>query len=271
MQQPATLVITGSASGIGFGLASEFIARGCNVMLSDLAGDTLSAAAARLGAVAGTRVASHACDVRRLDELQALWNAARERFGRVDVWINNAGVGPPLIRYDEVPRDWIDRALDVNVRGVMYGTQVALAGMLGQPEGGAIYNTVGFGYDGRKQDNLTVYGTTKAAVRYFSESTAKELGDCPVKVSWLNPGFVLTPMTVEENRRVRERVGEARWRKYRWVMNAMADSPEAACPWIVDRVLRSERPIDRLPPGVFLRRLAASILTRPNPLGAHGL
>jgi len=176
-----------------------------------------------------------------------------------------------VIRYDQVPAEWLDRALDVNLRGVMYGTRVALAGMLGQKEGGAIYNTVGFGYDGRKQDNLTVYGTTKAAVRYFSESLAKELGDCPVRVSWLNPGFVLTPMTIEENQRIRLRIGEAQWRKIRWVMNAVADSPEEATPWLVERVLRGQRPIDRLPNGVFLRRLLASLVTRPDPLGVHGL
>lgn len=269
MQYPTTVVITGSASGIGHGLARAFLDRGCNVVLSDLAGAPLRSAAAALGAP--ERVACQPCDVRDLEAVRTLWAAAVERFGRVDTWLNNAGVGPPVIRYDEVPPEWIDRALDVNLRGVMYGTRVALAGMLGQPGGGAIYNTVGFGYDGRKQDNLTVYGTTKAAVRYFTESTAKELGDCPVKVGWLNPGFVLTPMTVEENRRVRERVGEAQWRKFRRLMNAVADTPEEATPWLVERVLRGERPIDRLPPAVFLGRLVRSLVTRPDPLGAHGL
>ena len=269
MQQPPTVVITGSASGIGFGLARAFLARGCNVMLSDVPGERLEAAAAGLGSP--ERVGCQPCDVTRMDPLTQLWSRTVERFGRVDLWLNNAGVGPPVVRYDEVPAEWLDRALDVNLRGVMYGTRVALAGMLGQKEGGAIYNTVGFGYDGRKQDNLTVYGTTKAAVRYFSESLAKELGDCPVRVSWLNPGFVLTPMTIEENQRIRLRIGEAQWRKVRWVMNAVADSPEDATPWLVERVLRGQRPIDRLPNGVFLRRLLASLVTRPDPLGVHGL
>ncbi|MCL4790747.1 MAG: SDR family oxidoreductase [Gammaproteobacteria bacterium] len=268
MRQAASIVITGSASGIGHGLAQQFVARGCRVMLADLPGSRLDAAAAALGAP--DLVACQPCDVSQREQLQRLWEAASRRFGRVDVWLNNAGVGPPVIRLDAVPPDWIDRAIDVNIRGVMHGTQVALTGMLRQG-GGAIYNTVGFGYDGRKQDDLTVYGTTKAAARYFSESTARELGDCPVRVSWLNPGFVLTPMTIEENRRIRERIGEARWRKIRWVMNAIADTPEAATPWLVERILKGTRPIDRLPPGVFLRRLLASLLTRPDPLSRHGL
>ncbi len=268
MRQTPVVVITGSASGIGYGLAQAFVARGCSVMLSDLSGDRLDSAVSRLGMP--ELVASQPCDVSQREQLQKLWDATVARFGRVDLWLNNAGVGPPVIRLDSVPPDWIDRAIDVNLKGLMHGTQVALAGMLRQG-GGAIYNTVGFGYDGRKQNDLTVYGTTKVAARYFSESTAKELGDCPVRVSWLNPGFVLTPMTVEENRRIRERIGETRWRKIRWVMNAIADSPEAATPWLVERILQKKGPIDRLPPGVFLRRLLVSLLTRPDPLSQHGL
>ena len=268
MQQPPVVVITGSASGIGYGLARAFVARGCSVMLSDLPGERLDSAVNTLGTP--QLVAGQPCDVSQREQLQKLWDATVARFGRVDLWLNNAGVGPPVIRLDSVPPDWIDRAIDVNLKGLMHGTRVALAGML-QQGGGAIYNTVGFGHDGRKQNDLTVYGTTKAAARYFSESTAKELGDCPVRVSWLNPGFVLTPMTVEENRRIRERIGEARWRKIRWVMNAIADSPETATPWLVERILQGKGPIDRLPPGVFLRRLLASLLTRPDPLSLHGL
>jgi hypothetical protein len=78
-------------------------------------------------------------------------------------------------------------------------------------------------------------------------------------------------MTVDENRRIRERIGDANWQKFRWVMNAIADTPEAATPWLVDRILRGQAPIDRLPPLVFLRRLLVSLLTRPDPLSHHGL
>ena len=165
MQQTPVVVVTGSASGIGYGLVQQFVARGCKVMLSDLPGEALDAATSRLGASA--LVASQPCDVSRREQLQNLWDTTITRFGRIDFWLNNAGVGPPVIRLDGVPPDWIDRAVDVNLKGLMHGTQVALAGMLRQG-GGTIYNTVGFGYDGRKQKDLTVYGTTKVAARYFS-------------------------------------------------------------------------------------------------------
>lgn len=262
------LVITGSASGIGLALAGALLARGCRVVVSDLPGEALDRAIASLGHP--DRVLGQACDVRRPDQHEALWAAAVARFGRVDTWINNAGVGPPVAPYGTIPLDWVDRALDVNLRGVMYGTRVALDAMTRQG-GGRIYNTVGFGYDGRYQDNLTVYGTTKAGVRYFTESLAREQGKGSVQVGWLNPGFVLTPMTLEENRRVRERVGEARWRQFRRLMNAVADAPPVAADWLADRVLEGRMPIDRLPPATFVRRLVAALFTRPDPLGAHGL
>ncbi|MEO8445261.1 MAG: SDR family oxidoreductase [Gammaproteobacteria bacterium] len=269
MQQPPSVVITGGASGIGLGLARALLATGCRVLIADLPGDRLDAAAADL--TDSDRALTHPCDVRRYGDVERLWATSVARLGRVDFWLNNAGVGPPMVRYDEVPPEWLDRALDVNLRGVMYGSHVALAGMRAQG-GGTIYNTVGFGYDGRKQEHLTVYGTTKAGVRYFTESLARELGrDCPVRVGWLNPGFVLTPMTIEENRRVRERVGEARWRQFRRIMNAVSDLPDETCPWLATRILRGDRPIDRLPPAVFLRRLLAAVVTRPDPLARFGL
>ena len=136
MQQKPTVVITGSASGIGYGLAQAFVARGCNVMVSDLPGERLDAALRSLSAP--ELVASQACDVSQREQLQTLWAATFARFGRVDFWLNNAGVGPPVIRLDSVPPEWINRTLDVNLKGLMHGTQVALTGMLKQG-GGAIY------------------------------------------------------------------------------------------------------------------------------------
>lgn len=269
MAAAPSVVITGSASGIGLALATALLARGCRVTLSDVDAARLSAVARELDA--GERMQAVPCDVTQRSSVEALWQAAVARFGRIDIWVNNAGVGPPVQPFDQVAPAWIDRAIDVNVRGVQLGTQVALAGMRAQG-GGAIYNAVGFGYDGRKQEHLTVYGTTKMAVRYFTESLAAELGrDCPVKVGWYNPGFVLTPMTIEENRRVRERVGEARWASFRRMMNAVAEEPPVAGESLADSMLAGLRPIDRLGTGRFVGRLLASVVTRPNPLGRHGL
>jgi NAD(P)-dependent dehydrogenase (short-subunit alcohol dehydrogenase family) len=269
VEHSPSIVITGSASGIGLALAVALYRRGCRVTLSDLDAEHLQQAAEAFPE--RNRISVQVCDVSQRLQLDALWKSAAANFGRVDIWVNNAGVGPPVVKYDQVPADWLDRALAVNVRGVQYGTQVALAGMLAQG-GGRIYNAVGFGYDGRKQPNLTVYGTTKAAVRYFTDSLSAELGrNCPVAVSWFNPGFVLTPMTIDENRRLRARVGDLEWRKIRRMMNAVAEQPAVAGESLAESMLAGQRPIDRLAPARFVGRLLASVLTRPDPLGEHGL
>jgi NAD(P)-dependent dehydrogenase (short-subunit alcohol dehydrogenase family) len=83
MQLPTTVVITGSASGIGYGLARAFLARGCNVMLSDVAGERLEAAAAGLvspGLASPERVGCQPCDVTHAGELSRLWSRAVERL-----------------------------------------------------------------------------------------------------------------------------------------------------------------------------------------------
>ena len=83
MQLPTTVVITGSASGIGYGLARAFLARGCNVMLSDVAGERLEAAAAGLvspGLASPERVGCQPCDVTHVGELSRLWSRAVERL-----------------------------------------------------------------------------------------------------------------------------------------------------------------------------------------------
>ena len=90
MREARVIVITGSARGIGYGLAAEFLARGQRVVISDLHQSDVFEAVNRLG---GDRVAGHTCDVTDLDQLHDLWRAALDDFGRVDVWINNAGVG----------------------------------------------------------------------------------------------------------------------------------------------------------------------------------
>ena len=88
-----TVVVTGSTRGIGLGLAENFLRRGCNVVVSGRNPETVEDIAAQLGAAfEAQRVAGRACDITDGAALQGLWDLARERFGRVDIWINNAGI-----------------------------------------------------------------------------------------------------------------------------------------------------------------------------------
>jgi NAD(P)-dependent dehydrogenase (short-subunit alcohol dehydrogenase family) len=230
------IVITGSTRGIGFGLAEAFLARDCAVVISGRTAAAVEEAGARLVAAYGTeRVMGRACDVRQFEQVQALWHAAVDRFGHVDVWINNAGLGNVQADFWDQPPDRVRAVVETNVVGAMYGAQVALAGMLARGTG-SIYNLEGLGSDGRKIEGLTLYGTTKYGLAYLTDALAEEVEGTPVIVGALRPGMVVTDLlTVQYEDRP-----EA-WERAKETFNLLADRVETVTPWLADRVLANER------------------------------
>ena len=119
------------------------------------------------------RVHGQPCDVTDPAQVGALWDGAVGRWGRVDIWINNAGVAQEYLRAWELPTEEVIRLVETNILGVMHGSRTAMRGMRAQG-GGAIYNMEGWGSDGKRRRGLSVYGTTKRAVRYFTRALADE-------------------------------------------------------------------------------------------------
>ena len=189
------VVITGSTRGIGFGLAGAFLDLGCAVVISGRNPDTLQKAQADLAARYGSdRLLACTCDVIDYTQIQALWNAAVARFGRVDVWINNAGIAHPIADLWELPVDNIRAVIETNMLGAIYGARVALIGMRAQGSG-SIYNMEGLGSGGgRKVRGLALYGTTKAWLTSFTRSLAKENQGSGVQILGFSPGMMTTDM-----------------------------------------------------------------------------
>lgn len=127
MSASRVIVITGSARGIGRGLATEFLGRGHPVVISDLHQEALSTA---VNDLASDSVTGHLCDVTDPEQLRKLWQAALDDFGRVDIWINNAGVGsdPSAIR-DTSPA-LLQRVLDTMIQ-LLPGWKMLLKGLRG--------------------------------------------------------------------------------------------------------------------------------------------
>lgn len=180
------VVVTGGASGIGLGIAEQFVDHGAHVVLADVDDEGASAAAAGIGAI-GIRV-----DVRDPGSLQELAEAVLERHGRVDVVCNNAGVGPRARIADMTPGDW-SWVLDVNLLGVVHGSRVFLPHLAANERGGWIVNTssmapfmAAVGY--------AAYAASKAAVTAFSDVLRAELVDegADVGVTVLHPSAVRT-------------------------------------------------------------------------------
>jgi len=184
-------VITGGASGIGLAAAKRFAAMGLKVCIADLPNDSLHAATAT---VSTTNAMAVPCDVSRVEELHRLQNAVRDRFGRIDILMNNAGIQPGSRMLEAV--NW-PRVLEVNLWGVINGTQVFAPGMIAQGTPGLIINT------GSKQGITTppgdpAYNVAKAGVKVFTEALQHHLRNiegCRISAHLLIPGFVFTALT----------------------------------------------------------------------------
>jgi len=229
-----TIVVTGSTRGIGLGLAREFLKRGHKVVITGRSQGSVDKALAELTPLG--EVFGQPCDVRSGEQLQALWDAAIERFGRVDIWINNAALAPNHQMLDQVPSDEIAATVDTNLTGTVLGTQIALKGMLAQG-GGKIYMFEGFGSNGMTNPGLTVYGATKRALNYLTESLAKEYKNSPVLIGSLSPGMVPTDLLVYSSRNE----DPAKWEKSKRIMNKLGDKVETVTPWLAEQALENTR------------------------------
>ena len=181
------VAITGASSGIGEATARLLAARGAKVVLGARRTDRLEALVQSVASAGGEAVCAHT-DVTRRKDLSSLVDLACERFGKLDVLVSNAGIGP-ISRFDELRvEDW-EAMIDVNIKGVVYGIAAALP----------VFRRQGFGHfvnvistSGIKIVPLQgVYAATKNAVRTITEALRQEAGD-KLRVTGVSPGFVQT-------------------------------------------------------------------------------
>ncbi len=229
-------IITGGTRGIGFGLAQAFLSHGCAVMISGRTQANTNAAVEKLKqGFPGADLLGQACDVRQPDQVQALWDAANQVWGQIDIWVNNAGISGEEAALWQLPTDELDAVIETNILGTLYGCQVAANGMLEQGNG-AIYNMEGMGSDGRMHKGLTSYGTSKYAVSYISQALAKELEDTPILIGSLRPGMVVTGLITD---RYINRPEE--FDRVKRIFNIIAERVETVTPWLVERMLANTR------------------------------
>ena len=231
-----TVLITGSTRGIGYGLADSFLTLNCAVTISGRTQESVGKAVATLSAKHGAdRILGHPCDVTQFEQVQALWDAASSHYGKVDIWINNAGMSQPVRNFWELDAELIEKAVETNLTGVMNGAKVALTGMLAQGHG-AVYNMEGMGSDGRKQAGMSLYGCTKYGLAYLTDSLALEAKGTPVLVGAISPGMVVTDLLTRNRDEQPER-----WEQNKRIFNILADRVETVTPWLAERILANEK------------------------------
>ncbi|MFG1855751.1 SDR family oxidoreductase [Actinomadura geliboluensis] len=219
------VVVTGGTRGIGLGLARELLARDARVAICGRSREPVDKAVAGLGGGAVGVV----CDMADRAQVQALWDAAAEAFGRVDHWVNNAGVSTARRPLAELPPEQLEAVVSANLLGVMHGSAVAVRGMAAQG-GGTVWNMAGLGSDGRTVPGLIAYGATKRGADYLTSGLAKEVEGGPVKVAHLSPGMVVTDLLVQD-------YSPEELAKAKKVFNVLADRVETVTPWLADRIL----------------------------------
>lgn len=236
-----TVVITGSARGFGLEMAKIFKQNNFNVVLSDVNEENLKNAENTISNIeSNSKVVSVVCNVTNHDALENLWSQAVKAFEGVDIWINNAGVNQPDKPMCELTQAEIDFLVDVDLKGSVYGSKIAFKHMNEQGYG-QIYNVEGYGSNDAMMTGLTLYGTTKRAITYFTQALAKESEDVSggkVKVCRLTPGIMITDFIKTANGgKTQIELPE----KTKKIYNILGDYPETIANYVVPRMIKNTK------------------------------
>ena len=223
-----TIVITGSTRGIGYALARSFLKRECKVVISGRKQDSVNAAVDRLQKEFSTgKIAGFACDVTEFKQVEKLWEKSVEKFGAIDIWINNAGISNTQNPPWDLLAEEIECVVKTNMLGEMYGTKIAIAGFKKQGFG-ALYNMEGMGAQGKRRvKGLSIYGATKAGLRYFNDSIFAEIDNERIIIGAIQPGMMLTELITDQYLNRRED-----WEKVKGIFAVISEKPEVVSEWL---------------------------------------
>lgn len=185
-------VVTGGAAGVGTAVVRRLVEAGARIVVADLD----EAAAARVADDLGDRAVAHTVDIASQESVAELARAVADRFGRLDLWINNAGVYPRDSLLDMPESRW-RHVVDVNLSGTFFCSQAAARLMTQYGGGGVIVNIASLSAFRAPAANMTHYVASKAGVVGMTRSLAVELGPFGIRVLGVAPAFVPTPNAVE--------------------------------------------------------------------------
>ncbi|WP_149264439.1 SDR family oxidoreductase [Actinomadura sp. K4S16] len=191
----AVVITAAAGAGIGGATARRCLEEGARVLVSDAHERRLAATAEELAKEFGAdRVASLPCDVTSEEQVQALYGAAVEQFGRVDVAVNNAGLGGTADLVDMADEQW-GRVLDITLTGTMRCTRAALRLMRDQGSGVIVNNASVIGW--RAQKGQSHYAAAKAGVMALTRCSALEAAEFGVRVNAVSPSLAMHPHLVK--------------------------------------------------------------------------
>lgn len=184
------VVITGGSKGFGKGLAKAFAAKGAKVIIAS--NDT----AALLEAARELHIESFPCDVTSFDEVQALVDHAVKQFGRIDMFVNNAGIQIAPSNIEDVDVEKLHRLFAINFFGYFYGCKAVVPGMRKQNSGAIVNINSTAGLDGKP--GLSAYVSSKFAIRGLTQSLREEVKGTNIQVYGIHPGGMQTEIYKEK-------------------------------------------------------------------------
>ena len=204
------VVVTGSAGGVGFAYAGEFMDRGYDVVICDVK-DCSTAAKALTARHPNGNVFYTTCDVSDAASCEKLGQFAKQKLGNIGYWVNNAGINGGRRALSELTMQQVETVVKVNLLGIFYCTKVAMD-IMGEQEGftGHVFNTVGSGVKGGGTPGYATYGATKRGLPQLTASLVKEIDEGvqgydkkstkgTIQVHSLSPGMVFTKLLLDDS------------------------------------------------------------------------
>lgn len=249
-----TVVITGSARGFGYEMLKVFRENNFNTVICDINESLLKEAEKDLKIIEGKgEILSVKADITKEVEIKKLIEKTLSKFETIDIWINNAGVNQPDKAIWLLTKEEIDRLIDVDLKGTILCSKLIMEVMLKQ-NSGQIFNVEGYGSNDAKMLGLSIYGTTKRAITYFTEALATEVKTVKANIciGKITPGIMITNF-------ISTSLGDGEKielpEKTKKVYNILGDYPNTIAEYIVPKIITNKKNNAKI---VWLTTLRAS-------------
>ena len=232
-----TVVITGSARGLGFEMAKCFRRKNFNVVICDvLKKDLVNAKKNILLEKGNGEVLDIVCDITKGSDINKLVNETVKKFKTIDFWINNAGVNQPDKLIWNLDDSEISIMIDIDLKGTILASKYAMQVMEKQGYG-AIYTVEGHGSNDAIIPGISIYGTAKRGVTYFIKALAKEAekSELDIIVGALSPGIMITDFLVNAFRNKKIDLSNKNKRVY----NILGDYPDVVAKYLVNKMINN--------------------------------
>lgn len=235
-----TVVITGSARGFGLEMLKLFRKENFNTVICDVNEEAIKGAKENLEKINGKgKVLAYQTDITKEEEVNNLISEVKKETKEIDIWINNAGVNQPNKPIWEVDKKTIDRLIDIDLKGTILCSKLIMKVMIDQKHG-QIFNVEGHGSNDAKILGLSLYGTSKRAVTYFTEALAYEAEqkNTNVLIGKITPGIMITNF-------IHTALGDGEHieldEKAKKVYNILGDYPETIANFMVDKIIHNNK------------------------------